>query len=93
MNNVLNLITIDRLKDRNLEIAEVIGIEAFRKLLFYFGGAEFYVPKYEKILLPIRNELIKKEYRGNNANFLSHKYGLSERYIRSIVKDCAETKE
>lgn len=72
------------------QMAEAIGIEAFRKLVLIYGGTEPYIPKAETLIIPVRNKLISREYNGTNEFQLSRKWGVSERYIREIAKEKAK---
>lgn len=65
-------------------IAEVIGIEAYRKLILFAGGGYIYVPTLASSIRPIRNRLIKENYRGD-VKELSRKFGISEVLVRNII--------
>jgi len=90
MEELLTELEMDDLNGRIRDLAEVIGMEAFCKLIKYFGGTEPYIPNLKDILLPVRNRMIVREFDGINYFELSRKWGLTERYIRDIVNDRAK---
>lgn len=91
MSEVRELLEQLRLEDLEgkscYHLAEVIGMDAFRRLVLVFGGSEPYVPEAKKLILPIRNILINREFDGSNDFNLASKWGLSERYVRTLAKD------
>lgn len=88
LQEMLNQLQLEDLKGESCyQMAAVIGMEAFRKLVVAFGGTDPYIPKAESLILPIRNTLINREYDGTNEFALSRKWGVSERYIRELAKE------
>lgn len=88
LQEMLNQLRLEDLKGESCyQMAEAIGMEAFRKLVLAFGGTDPYIPKAESLILPVRNILINREYDGTNEFQLSRKWGVSERYIREIAKE------
>lgn len=69
------------------EIVEVIGMDAFHKLMEVFGGSYVYIPKTDRQDRQERNEQIRAEFDGYNFRELGRKYNLTEVSIRSIVAD------
>jgi len=51
-----------------------------------YGGDQFYVPKATALSTHYRNQAIIAEFNGLNTRDLAHKYHLTPRQIRSIVK-------
>ena len=85
---LLELLTLDDLNEKERSMAETIGMDAYRALVMEYGGADpLYIPKAESLTAPIRNRLILEEYDGVNAYELAKKYGLTEAYIRLLVKE------
>lgn len=69
-------------------ITEIIGAENTLKLIENFGGSSIYIPIGRNVLNRIRNKNILADYKsGLSYRTISNKYGLSERYIRTIVED------
>ena len=84
-NQLLDEITLDDLKEDQRDLAEVIGLEAYRDLVRNFGGNQIRIYQAKTIVLPRRDRLIRSMYNGKNETQLSVKFGLSDRVIREIV--------
>jgi len=67
------------------EIAEEIGVENLLKLSRIIGGATFYLPREDRLLLPLRDKKILDEYNGYNTLELAQRYEVSQRWVRQIV--------
>ena len=64
---------------------ELVGQERFFKIIDTAGGEFLYFPKRSTLERELRREVIQKEFDGTNLRQLAHKYGLSERHIRTIL--------
>lgn len=82
----LKCISIDDLYGEQKELAELVGMETYLRLVHLAGGSNIYIAKADKLLNIHRNKKIKKEFTGNNIMQLSKKYSLSERQVRNIVQ-------
>lgn len=85
----MNHLTI-RLADLNeeqLELADLIGLDNYKKLVLNYGGLQLYIPKPDSFSRTARNEQIRAEFTGSNFKELATRYGLTEVQIRSIVND------
>lgn len=80
-------IRLEDLSQGQQEVAELIGLENFRKLMEVFGGGYIYIPKTDKLDRMERNERIRADFDGYNFRELAQKYDLTEITIRSIVSD------
>lgn len=85
--NYLKHLKLNELKEEQRDLAETIGLENYVKLLLKFGGNNLYIPKADKLIVPIRNKLIFDEFTGDNYRSLSYKYDLSENTIRQIITE------
>ncbi|WP_300732761.1 Mor transcription activator family protein [uncultured Helicobacter sp.] len=56
---------------------------SWEKIYKKYGGVSIYIPKVS----PSAKEGIIKECNGYNFAFLAHKYNLSERKVREIVRE------
>ena len=65
-------------------LAELIGIENYKKLVEVYGGSSIYVYKRDSFLRTLRDKKIKEEFKGNYKE-LAQKYNLTEMAIRNIV--------
>lgn len=89
MQELLDKLTLEQLKDEPRELAETIGLDAFKRLVSAYGGSgHLYVPTVSKITAPVRNQRIYKEYTENGISIykIALKYGLSEAYVRQIIQ-------
>lgn len=87
MDDLLDMIKVEDLQGDSKELAEIVGMPVFKKLVKYYGGSSIYIPKADWFVLPIRNKLIIREYNGENSFSLSRKWGMSERRVLEIVKE------
>ena len=81
----INSITIDNLYGEQYEIAALIGIEAYKKLVMNYGGGSVYICKPDTIMKADRNREICEKFNGYNYRELSKEYNLSKKTIRSIT--------
>ena len=96
MNEFLEELTLEHLDGEVLELAETIGIEAFRQLVMVYGGSgRFYIPTLDKITAPVRNRHIFEDYKSGclSVSRIALNYKLSEAYVRQIVKEYAKSEE
>lgn len=87
MKDVLGSIRLDDLEGDQRQLAETIGIEAYRELVKNYGGTHIYVPGHEGFYAVARNEQIRSEFDGYNFRALAQKYELTESSVRRIVED------
>ena len=85
--NPIDNIQIDDLDGDQRQLAETIGIEAYRDLVKQYAGMHIYVPEHESFRAAQRNVQIRAEFDGYNFRALARKYGLTESSIRRIVDD------
>ena len=82
---LLDELTLDNLDKAQREIAEAIGLDAYKQLIRKFGGAYLYVCKEETVVKKLRDDKIREDFNGGNIRALCQRYNLSESQIRSIV--------
>ena len=80
-------ITLDRLTADQYSLAELIGIEAYKKLVRIYGGSSIYIWKADTIMKNYRNNEICSKFNGFNYRELAKEYNLSEKMIREITSD------
>lgn len=67
-------------------IAEVAGVEAAVRISLALGGNVVYVPALGDLQRLVRDERIRKEYRGGKTvRALSRRFGLTERSIWRVL--------
>lgn len=81
------IISIYQLNGEQRELAEVIGLEAYKKLVERYGGSHVYINKADTITRKKRNSEIKEKFNGSNYRELAREYNLSEVTIRTIVHE------
>lgn len=87
-------VTLDDLNEEQLQVVEVIGLEAYKRLIHYYAGTSIYIPKFSEIERRKRNEKIRIEYEKNgDIKALALKYSLSEIQIRTIIGDLFKNKK
>ncbi len=83
--DIEKIVSLEQLSGDQRELAETVGLAAYKKLVEHFGGCQLYIQKLETISKEIRNQEIKKSFNGSNCRELAKKYNLSEVTIRKIV--------
>ena len=85
--SALEKVRLEDLDQEQQEVAELIGLENYKKLMAEYGGVSIYIPKADRLERLERNDKIRAEFTGYNFRDLAVKYGLTEVSIRSIVAD------
>lgn len=85
--SVLDELHLEGLSEGQQEVAELIGLDNFKKLMEVYGGVYIYIPKTDKLDRMERNECIRADFDGYNFRELAKKYDLTEVSIRNIVSD------
>ena len=86
VSRIIDQITVEDLPDSYRDVAMVIGVENTIKLSDTLGGLAYYFQQLDKVLIRKRDDLIRSEFTGANHKPLAKKYGLSEVWIRDIVR-------
>lgn len=84
---LIDNLQLEDLSSEQRELADVIGLESYKRLITIYGGSSIYIPKVDNFLRADRNDRIKQEFNGWNFKELSQKYDLTEVQIRNIVND------
>jgi Mor family transcriptional regulator len=80
-------IEIDDLPSEQRDLAELVGIETYRRLVERYGGLrQIYIPKLTELGRRARNEEIVDKFNGCNFSELAREYDLSEVMVRQIVR-------
>lgn len=83
--SLLDEITLDDLDPEQRELAECIGLEAYKNLIKNYAGSLIYIRKPDSIANNFRNEEIRRKFNGYNYHELALEYNLSTVSIRRIV--------
>lgn len=74
---------ISKLKGKDWEAAELIGIDKYALLVSKYGGGRLYIPTLFSLMRNENVAAIKQQYNSRNAADLGKKYGVS---IHTIVR-------
>lgn len=85
--DLMNELDYDDLDETQQELADCIGMEAYKKLVMTYSGESVTVRVPERITLKLRNEKIRSEFDGGNYRELALRYGICSRSIRRIIKE------
>jgi len=91
--NLIDKLELENLKDDQRYLAQLIGIDNYKKLVHHFGGCSIYIYKKDTIIKDIRDKAIISKFNGENYKELAIEYNLAERTIREIVIDKAKEKD
>ncbi|SCH01759.1 Uncharacterized conserved protein [uncultured Clostridium sp.] len=86
MGTMLDKVSLDDIPESFRELAEIIGIDAFKKLVINYGGTSMYVPVKESISRSVRDKILKDTFDGNYKKSAST-YRISESHVRRILKN------
>jgi len=85
--SALDRVQMSDLDEEQQQVAELIGLDNYKRLGSVFGGLSIYIPKADAWERMARDEQIREEFDGYNFKELAGRYGLTEVRIRSIVSD------
>lgn len=80
------IVTSDQLYGDKKALAEVIGLDAYKKLVLHYGGSYIYINKPDTVTRCERNSEICRKFNGSNYSQLAQEYNLTENRIRSILR-------
>ena len=82
--------SLEQLADSSKGIANIIGLEAYKKLVQHYGGSYIYINKPDTVVREERNAEICRKFNGKNYCQLATEYNLNENRIRSILRQKKE---
>lgn len=74
------------LADQNVDNATFLSEVLVTALCTYLGGRDMYIPNGERLKDSLRDIQIWREFKGDNIELLSRKFGITERRITQIIK-------
>lgn len=84
--NLFEDVTFEDLGTDQREVAELIGIENYLKIVDIFGGGAIYIPKPDGVLRSARNRKIIEDYKdGENCKLIAKKYNLTKSAVINIL--------
>lgn len=84
--DLLDMLTLEQLSGEQRDLAETIGLEAYKKLVKLYSGTEIRIPVEGSLTKEIRNALICEESKRLSVSVLARKWNMSNRNIRMILK-------
>jgi Mor family transcriptional regulator len=81
------LTSSDQLREEQKELADLIGLEAYKILVKNYAGSFIYVQKIDSVLKDLRDAEIRDKFNGSNYGELARKYDLAEATVRDIVAE------
>lgn len=81
------LTSIEQLRDDQRELAEIIGLDAYKKLVVNYAGSFLYIQKIDSVLKDLRDNEIREKFDGGNYGALAREYNLAEATVRDIVAE------
>lgn len=79
-------LTVDDLPSELRIVAEEIGLDAAVKLARLWGGFNVYLPKLDRVLIPVRDRTIRRlRAEGVSVKELARQFGLTDTTVYSIV--------
>lgn len=89
--DLLDELTPDDLDPEQRELADCIGMTAYKKLVATYAGSSLNIRMPGNLTIKQRNRKLIQDFNGYNFGELARKYGLTERQIRYIVADHVHT--
>ena len=83
--SALDRVQMSDLDEEQQQVAELIGLDNYKRLVSVFGGLSIYIPKADAWERMARDEQIREEFDGYNFKELAGRYGLTEVRIRSMI--------
>lgn len=77
----------DQLRGEQKELADLIGLEAYKILVKNYAGSFIYIQKIDSVLKDLRDAEIRDKFNGSNYGELARKYDLAEATVRDIVAE------
>lgn len=81
------LTSVDQLREDQKELAEIIGLDAYKKLVVNYAGSFLYIQKIDSVLKDLRDNEIREKFNGGNYGELAREYNLAEATVRDIVAE------
>ena len=81
----IDFIELEHLESNQKQIAEVIGIEAYRRLCSVFGGEKLYITRPDLLINRRKSEIIRKHSAGPDHMYWRGIFGISAREYDKIM--------
>ncbi|WP_195252000.1 Mor transcription activator family protein [Romboutsia sp. 1001713B170207_170306_H8] len=81
---MLDKLKLEDIPEQFRDLAEVIGLDAYRKLIRYAGGMSIYIPVEYRVTRNVRDRILRETFSGDYKSF-SKAYRISEGHLRRII--------
>ena len=81
---MLDKLKLEDIPEQFRDLAEVIGLDAYRKLIRYAGGMSIYIPVEYRVTRNVRDRILRETFSGDYKAF-SKAYRISEGHLRRII--------
>ena len=82
---LLEAIKPEHLAPEQKELADLIGMDAYRKMMDFYGGEKIYIPRTETVIKKNKNEIIKAVFDGTNHQEIRKQFGITMRELDRIL--------
>ena len=86
--NIIDLIETNHLKGEQRELAETIGIEAYRRLVTHYGGERVFIPRLDSIVSSNRKSLIAAALKTESETEIVKFFCITKRELERIKLGC-----
>lgn len=83
-------IRLTDLPDDMRDLAELIGLDAFVRLVSRFGGCQIYIPKLDSVRRRARDREIYASRMKKTYTEMAREYNLTETAVRDIIRRVRE---
>ncbi|ARD64991.1 Mor transcription activator family protein [Eubacterium limosum] len=83
--DLMDKLVLEDLTEEQRQMAELIGLENYKKLVHVFGGSSVYIFKESTLIKTLRDKEIKDKFNGRNITELAKMYDLSTKQVRNIL--------
>ena len=88
MIEVINLVELEHLKGEQRELAELIGIDAYRKIVSVYGGEKLFISRLDSIISANRKSLVKAALSAYSDTETMVAFNLTKREFERIKLGC-----
>ncbi len=86
--NVLDYVKIEHLKGEQRELAELIGIEAYRKIVANYGGERVFISRIDSVIFSNKDELIRAALKREKESEICSAFHVTRRELERIKCGC-----
>lgn len=88
MIKIIDLVGLEHLKGEQRELAELIGIDAYRKILSIYGGEKLFISRLDSIISQNRASLVKSALKTASEAEIIDAFNITKREFERIKIGC-----